>query len=283
MPTTRPLDGQDDPGLASAVAAWYVSFAAVPNLTFGRGVVPVRPLRLACCGSGVCSAGGDIPRCRARQWVAMVAAPSLEEAGDDTIHVLGRHCRRLPAGGWGHGSRTGGGGLRGADRGSLARGGLLLPASEVHRPGERKRPGHLRAVRRGALPRVLQGIRGSARLGHLLAHDAGQQQPAVLEVVRWRPTERLLQLHRPPPGDQSQPGSADLGARAGGEDTKAITYQELYKRVNEFAALLGDHCGVKVGDRVTFHLPMVPELPVSMLACARLGVIHSEVFGGFSG
>jgi acetyl-CoA synthetase len=38
-----------------------------------------------------------------------------------------------------------------------------------------------------------------------------------------------------------------------------------------------------VGDRVTFHLPMVPELPVSMLACARLGVIHSEVFGGFSG
>ena len=40
---------------------------------------------------------------------------------------------------------------------------------------------------------------------------------------------------------------------------------------------------MKAGDRVTFHLPMVPELPVSMLACARLGVIHSEVFGGFSG
>jgi acetyl-CoA synthetase len=67
------------------------------------------------------------------------------------------------------------------------------------------------------------------------------------------------------------------------EDTKAITYQELYQRVNEFAALLRDFCGVQTGDRVTFHLPMVPELPVSMLACARLGVIHSEVFGGFSG
>ena len=40
---------------------------------------------------------------------------------------------------------------------------------------------------------------------------------------------------------------------------------------------------MQTGDRVTFHLPMVPELPVSMLACARLGVIHSEVFGGFSG
>ena len=65
--------------------------------------------------------------------------------------------------------------------------------------------------------------------------------------------------------------------------TQAITYQELYKRINEFAALLRDFCGLKEGDRVTFHLPMVPDLPVSMLACARLGVIHSEVFGGFSG
>jgi acetyl-CoA synthetase len=66
-------------------------------------------------------------------------------------------------------------------------------------------------------------------------------------------------------------------------ETQVITYQELYKRVNEFAALLRDFCGLKEGDRITFHLPMVPELPVSMLACARLGVIHSEVFGGFSG
>jgi acetyl-CoA synthetase len=67
------------------------------------------------------------------------------------------------------------------------------------------------------------------------------------------------------------------------EPSQAITYRELYRRVNEFAALLRDSCGLKAGDRVTFHLPMVPELPVSMLACARLGVVHSEVFGGFSG
>src|SRR5499427_2753368 len=67
------------------------------------------------------------------------------------------------------------------------------------------------------------------------------------------------------------------------EETKAITYQELHRRVNEFATLLQGFAGLKAGDRVTFHLPMVPELPVSMLACARLGVIHSEVFGGFSG
>src|ERR671923_2837520 len=67
------------------------------------------------------------------------------------------------------------------------------------------------------------------------------------------------------------------------EETLAITYQELYARVNEFAALLRDFCQVKAGDRVTFHLPMLPQLPVAMFACARLGVIHSEVFGGFSG
>src|SRR5260370_24863415 len=67
------------------------------------------------------------------------------------------------------------------------------------------------------------------------------------------------------------------------EATQVITYQELYKRVNEFAALLRDFCGLKAGDRITFHLPMVPELPVSMPACARLGIIHSEAFVGFSG
>ncbi len=62
-----------------------------------------------------------------------------------------------------------------------------------------------------------------------------------------------------------------------------ITYQELWRRVNEVAALLRDFCGLKAGDRVTLHLPMTPELPITMLACARLGVIHSQVFAGFSG
>ena len=67
------------------------------------------------------------------------------------------------------------------------------------------------------------------------------------------------------------------------EAVQHVTYQELFVRVNEFAALLKDFVGVKKGDVVTFHLPMVTELPISMLACARLGVIHSEVFGGFTG
>jgi acetyl-CoA synthetase len=63
----------------------------------------------------------------------------------------------------------------------------------------------------------------------------------------------------------------------------AITYRELYVRVNELAALLRDFAGLKAGDRVTIHMPMIPELPITMLACARLGIIHSVVFGGFSG
>ena len=67
------------------------------------------------------------------------------------------------------------------------------------------------------------------------------------------------------------------------DDPVHISYAELYRQVNELAAVLRDDLGLKTGDRVTLHMPMVPELAVTMLACARLGVIHSQVFGGFSG
>jgi acetyl-CoA synthetase len=62
-----------------------------------------------------------------------------------------------------------------------------------------------------------------------------------------------------------------------------LTYQEVFVRVNELAALLREFAGVKKGDRVTLHMPMTAELPIAMLACARLGAIHSEVFAGLSG
>jgi len=67
------------------------------------------------------------------------------------------------------------------------------------------------------------------------------------------------------------------------DETLHVSYGELLRRVNEFAALLRDFAGLQKGDRVTLHMPMVPEAIVTMLACARLGVIHSQVFGGFSG
>ena len=64
-------------------------------------------------------------------------------------------------------------------------------------------------------------------------------------------------------------------------DQRAITYQELHRLVCRFANVLKGQ-GLKAGDRAIIYMGMVPELPVALLACARLGVIHSVVFGGFS-
>jgi acetyl-CoA synthetase len=63
--------------------------------------------------------------------------------------------------------------------------------------------------------------------------------------------------------------------------SKHITYAQLADEVGHFANVLKAH-GVKKGDRVTIYLPMIPETAYAMLACARIGAIHSVVFGGFS-
>ncbi|UUX51930.1 acetate--CoA ligase [Nisaea acidiphila] len=65
------------------------------------------------------------------------------------------------------------------------------------------------------------------------------------------------------------------------KDDKKITYRELHRDVCKFSNALKD-LGVKKGDRVTIYLPMIPEAAVAMLACARVGAVHSIVFGGFS-
>jgi acetyl-CoA synthetase len=64
-------------------------------------------------------------------------------------------------------------------------------------------------------------------------------------------------------------------------ETRAFTYEELHREVNEFAAALRE-LGVEEDDVVTMYMPMIPELPVAMLACARIGAPHSVVFAGFS-
>ncbi len=64
-------------------------------------------------------------------------------------------------------------------------------------------------------------------------------------------------------------------------ESKVYTYRQLFNEVNKFANVLKKN-GVKKGDRITIYLPMIPELPIAMLACARIGAIHSVVFGGFS-
>ena len=65
------------------------------------------------------------------------------------------------------------------------------------------------------------------------------------------------------------------------EAAQHITYLDLFKRVNKFANVLKSQ-GIKKGDRVCIYLPMIPELAVAVLACARIGAIHSVVFAGFS-
>ena len=64
-------------------------------------------------------------------------------------------------------------------------------------------------------------------------------------------------------------------------DTRKLTYKDLYREVNKLANAL-KQLGVKKGDRVGIYLPMIPELPIAMLACAKIGAIHSVVFSGFS-
>ncbi|TIW24351.1 MAG: acetyl-coenzyme A synthetase, partial [Mesorhizobium sp.] len=64
-------------------------------------------------------------------------------------------------------------------------------------------------------------------------------------------------------------------------DDRKITYNELHAHVCRLANVMKKH-GVKKGDRVTIYMPMIPEAAYAMLACTRIGAIHSVVFGGFS-
>jgi acetyl-CoA synthetase len=64
-------------------------------------------------------------------------------------------------------------------------------------------------------------------------------------------------------------------------DQRTLTYQQLHREVCKAANAL-KALGLKKGDRVAIYMPMVPELPIAMLACARIGAVHSVIFGGFS-
>lgn len=64
-------------------------------------------------------------------------------------------------------------------------------------------------------------------------------------------------------------------------ETRVLSYSTLYREVNRFASVL-QKLDVKKGDRVILYLPMIPELPIFMLACARIGAVHTVIFSGFS-
>ena len=86
-----------------------------------------------------------------------------------------------------------------------------------------------------------------------------------------------LDRHLPERADQT----AILWEGDDSADQKALTYSELHREVCRFANVLKT-LGVRKGDRVTIYLPMIPEIAVAVLACARIGAVHSVVFGGFS-
>ncbi|MBI5427766.1 MAG: acetate--CoA ligase [Nitrospinae bacterium] len=90
-------------------------------------------------------------------------------------------------------------------------------------------------------------------------------------------TVNCLDRHIPDRGDQA---SIVWEGNDPGESL-TLTYRQLLSRVCQFANVLKKH-GVKKGDRVSIYLPMIPELAIAMLACARIGAVHSIVFGGFS-
>ena len=110
------------------------------------------------------------------------------------------------------------------------------------------------------------------------SYRAGQ---CLDQMVRGRHPQRRLQLRRPASGQARRPGRDHLGRRRSRRTTRRSPTASCTPRCCRFANVLKAR-GVKKGDRVTIYLPMIPEAAVAMLACARIGAVHSVVFGGFS-
>jgi len=91
-------------------------------------------------------------------------------------------------------------------------------------------------------------------------------------------TENIFERHLFTKGDQP---AIIWEANESDEPNRILTYRELYEETCRFANVLLRH-GVQKGDRVIIYMPMIPEAAIAMLACARVGAIHSIVFGGFS-
>ncbi len=113
---------------------------------------------------------------------------------------------------------------------------------------------------------------------HVLSWDFKKPEIRWFEGGKLNITENCIDRHLRIRGDKTallfEPNDPK-------EPSEHITYNDLYKRVNRLANVLKEQ-GIKKGDRVCIYLPMIPELPVSLLACARIGAIHSVVFAGFS-
>ncbi|MFZ3562931.1 acetate--CoA ligase [Tenacibaculum finnmarkense] len=112
----------------------------------------------------------------------------------------------------------------------------------------------------------------------VLTYDFSKPEIKWFEGAKLNITENCIDRHLKIRGDKTailfEPNNPD-------EVAEHISYKELYKRVCKLANVLKDN-GIKKGDRVCIYLPMIPELAISVLACARIGAVHSVVFAGFS-
>ena len=112
----------------------------------------------------------------------------------------------------------------------------------------------------------------------VLSWDFSKPEVKWFEGAQLNITENCLDRHLVTRGDKTailfEPNDPK-------EESKHITYRQLHERVCKFANVLKEQ-GIKKGDRVCIYLPMIPELAISVLACARIGAIHSVVFAGFS-
>lgn len=113
---------------------------------------------------------------------------------------------------------------------------------------------------------------------NVLSWDFTKPEVKWFEGAKLNITENCIDRHLATRGNKTailfEPNDPSEGA-------EHITYNQLHERVNKFANVLKAQ-GIKKGDRVCIYLPMIPELAISVLACARIGAIHSVVFAGFS-
>ncbi|WP_299104752.1 acetate--CoA ligase [uncultured Tenacibaculum sp.] len=116
------------------------------------------------------------------------------------------------------------------------------------------------------------------RWDNVLSYDFSKPEVKWFEGAQLNITENCIDRHLQIRGDKTailfEPNNPE-------EEAQHITYKELHERVCKFANVLKEN-GIQKGDRVCIYLPMIPELAVSVLACARIGAIHSVVFAGFS-
>ncbi|MFK2820109.1 acetate--CoA ligase [Flavobacteriaceae sp. LMIT009] len=116
------------------------------------------------------------------------------------------------------------------------------------------------------------------RWDNVLSWDFTKPEVKWFEGAQLNITENCIDRHLATRGDKTailfEPNDSN-------EEAEHITYNQLSERVNKFANVLKSQ-GIKKGDRICIYLPMIPELAISVLACARIGAIHSVVFAGFS-